>query len=281
MRHSRTARAVFCVLFIALFCVYTKLTAGVRIFSDDIESWGEAKELNKISYNEYVGLSDGNGQEVVLAAPEAAETPEPDEPAETPEPEPEDDGLPKVDLNSWELMLVNADNSAGEYAPPELADVEGQMVDSRIAEALRAMGEDARAQGLSVYYSSAYRSYSEQAANFRRVCENNGISDGKDAQGFYITMPAGCSEHQTGLCCDITDRYYQTKNRSIEETAMYQYMSQHCQEFGFIVRYPDGKENMTGVMYEPWHFRYVGVEAATYIMDNGLTLEEFIQLYNK
>ena len=60
---------------------------------------------------------------------------------------------------------------------------------------------------------------------------------------------------------------------------MYQYMSQHCQDFGFIVRYPEGREDVTGVMYEPWHFRYVGVEAATYIMANDLCLEEFLALY--
>ena len=56
-------------------------------------------------------------------------------------------------------------------------------------------------------------------------------------------------------------------------------MSVHCQEYGFIVRYPDGKEEITEIMYEPWHYRYVGKEAATYIMDNGLTLEEFLELY--
>ena len=58
-------------------------------------------------------------------------------------------------------------------------------------------------------------------------------------------------------------------------------MSQHCQEYGFIVRFPDGKSDITGIMYEPWHFRYVGVEAATYIMENGLCLEEFLDLYQQ
>ena len=60
---------------------------------------------------------------------------------------------------------------------------------------------------------------------------------------------------------------------------MYQWMEAHCQEYGFIVRFPDGKEDITGIIYEPWHFRYVGVEAATYIMEHNLTLEEFIALY--
>jgi hypothetical protein len=60
---------------------------------------------------------------------------------------------------------------------------------------------------------------------------------------------------------------------------MYQWMEAHCQEYGFIVRFPDGKEDITGIIYEPWHFRYVGVEAATYIMEHNLTLEEFVALY--
>ena len=60
---------------------------------------------------------------------------------------------------------------------------------------------------------------------------------------------------------------------------MYQWMSAHCQEYGVIVRFPKGKEDVTGIIYEPWHFRYVGVEAATYIMEHDLTLEEFLELY--
>ena len=230
----------------------------------------------------------------ITPEPTSEPTPEPTstpEPTATPEPTPDPDspagraaalGLPEppdIDINSWEYILANADNSIEEYEPPELVSVEGQLVDSRIAEALTAMAEDTRAQGLSVYLSSGYRSYSDQAANFIRVCQNNGVSDGKDAQGYYITMPAGCSEHQTGLCCDITDIYYQTKNRTLENTAMYQYMSQHCQEFGFIVRFPDGMEPITGVMYEPFHFRYVGVEAATYITENNICFETFVSLY--
>ena len=188
---------------------------------------------------------------------------------------------PDIDIDSWEFILANGEHSIEKYEPSKTVSVEGQIVDERIAEALKAMAQDSRNQGLQVYLSSGYRSYSEQAANFTRVCQNNGITDGKNSKGFYITMPAGCSEHQTGLCCDITDVYYATKTSDVlEKTELYQYMSKHCQEFGFIVRFPDGdQQQITGVMYEPWHYRYVGVEAATYIMDNALTLEEFIDLY--
>ena len=108
----------------------------------------------------------------------------------------------------------------------------------------------------------------------------HGVSDGKDSNGHYITMPAGCSEHQTGLSCDITDVYREIKNSEIENTDTYKWLLEHCAEYGFIHRFPSGKEDVTGVMYEPFHFRYVGIEAARYIEDNGLCLEEFVELYS-
>ena len=186
---------------------------------------------------------------------------------------------PEIDITSWEFLLANPSVSISTYVPPQLETLESQQFDSRIIEPLKSFVQAARNEGLSVYLSSGYRSYNDQAANFQRVCELNGVPDGKDANGFYITLPAGNSEHQSGLCCDITDVYYSVKNRSIENTALYKWMSVHCQDFGFIVRYPDGKEEVTEIMYEPWHFRYGGKDAAAYIMENSLTLEEFLALY--
>ena len=201
---------------------------------------------------------------------------------------------PEVDVTSWEFTLVNGDHSIGQYAPEQLAylnqtlaetDIQTSYngnrcpVDARIAEALIAFGQGCKNAGLTVFLSSGYRSYNDQAANFQRICQNNGITDGKDGAGHYITMPAGCSEHQLALCCDITDRYYEIKNSSIEQTATYQWLLEHCADYGFIHRFPSGKEDITGVMYEPWHFRYVGQEAAQYMKDNDLTLEEFLLLY--
>lgn len=211
----------------------------------------------------------------------APESPEPSSAPDTPASRAAALGLPEppdIDINSWEFLLANIDNNIAEYVPPEIVNIEGQYFDSRIVDAMNAFVADTRAQGLSVYLSSGYRSYSDQAANFQRVV-NNGYVDGKTWDGFYVSMPAGTSEHQTGLVCDITDIYYPLKDKLIENTETYKYMSAHCQEYGFIVRYPDGKQDITGVMYEPWHFRYVGVEAATYIMENGLCLEEFLDLY--
>lgn len=240
---------------------------------------------------------------IVTATPEPTPT---EAPSPTPEPTPDPDspagraaalGLPAppdIDIDSWEYTLVNGDNSIGQYVPEQLAyldmtvaDTEIQTayngyrlpVDIRVAQPLIDMALACKAAGLPVYLSSGYRSYNEQVQNFQRVCQNNGVTDGKDANGHYITMPAGCSEHQLALCCDITDIYRAIKNKEIENTETFKWLKEHCTEFGFIHRFPEGKEDITGVMYEPFHFRYVGAEAARYITDNNLVLEEFVALY--
>ena len=212
----------------------------------------------------------------VTAAP-IAETQEP-EVTETPLPEePEGPVLPDVDINSWELILVNAEHPIGEEYAPETSFV-GDLTyaDSRIAEALSAFAQGARDQGLPVYLSSGYRSYSEQQANFNAKVNSTGSYEA----AAKIVAPPGTSEHQTGLCCDITDIYRNPKTQDeCEATETYQWLLAHCHEYGFILRFPKDKEAETGIIYEPWHFRYVGVEAATYIMENGLCLEEFWALY--
>ena len=93
-------------------------------------------------------------------------------------------------------------------------------------------------------------------------------------------MPAGCSEHQTGLGVDITDHYREIKNDEIDKTDTSKWLIEHCAEYGFIHRFPGSKSDVTGVMNEGWHFRYVGKEAAQYITDNNLVLEEFVVLYS-
>ena len=207
---------------------------------------------------------------------------------------------PEIDINSWEYRLVNADNPLPEDYEPEqfgylnltLSEYDVQTnynpnrvdsrVDLRIAQALvdfcKAAKEAVNAD--IVYLTSCFRSYQSQAENFQRVCINNGVADGKDKDGFFITMPPGCSEHQSGLCADIIDKWRNPlRAADLKDIPLEVWMREHCQDYGFILRFPEGKESITGVMYEPWHFRYVGEPAAKYIMENGLCLEEFIELY--
>lgn len=91
------------------------------------------------------------------------------------------------------------------------------------------------------------------------------------------TMPPGCSEHSTGLAFDIVARDYQMLDEGQEKRAENKWLRKHCAEYGFILRYPKGKEDITLISYESWHFRYVGKEAAEYIMEEGITLEEYLE----
>ena len=203
---------------------------------------------------------------------------------------------PDIHISDWQYVLVNGDHPLDpiDYTPEHIVylnmtgqdteivtwyDPYRQQVDELIAQPLIDMTQACLSAGLPVYLSSGYRSYADQAANFDRVNYNNGITDGKDAEGNYITMPAGCSEHQTGLCIDITDRYWEIKNDEIANTPTVQWLAEHCADYGFILRFPKDKRDITHVMGESWHFRYVGVEAARYMTDNNLCLEEFVELY--
>ena len=294
---NRVGRAIVGILALILLGFYTYRQEQLHWHSADVESWGPATGLHPEGFESGV---------VMNAQPEAPvqmdfSTPAPPEPApaEVPAELPAPEAVPteaplRFDLSDWKYMLVNGDHSIDQYEPENLVylnmtadetDLQTAYnpnriaVDARIAEPLLQMALDCKAAGLPVFLSSGYRSYSEQAANFTRICQNNGITDGKDANGHYITMPAGCSEHQTGLCCDITDRYREIKNDEIFATDTFAWLRDHCADYGFILRFPTGKEDITGVMNEGWHFRYVGDEAARYIMDNGLTLEEFWQQF--
>lgn len=281
---NRVGRIIIALVFLVGFAFYSYDQEKNSMHSVDVESWGEAKGLNAVGFE---GLEVGGEEEDSAPIEEApiemsAEQPE-ELPEELPEEQPEEiSNLPDIDINSWEYILVNADNRLeSNWTPPNVITVSDSQcpIDSRIKEPLMNMAQACKDAGLSVYLSSGYRSYSEQAANFTRVCNNNGVADGKDAQGFYITMPAGGSEHQSGLAVDITDRYYEIKDSSIENTETFKWLKEHCTEYGFILRFPSDKKDITGVMYEPFHFRYVGVEVAQYITENNLCLEEFVALY--
>ena len=195
--------------------------------------------------------------------------------APTPTPEP-DNGLPKVNTGSWELTLVNAQHSIGE-AVPDLAELEGgRYFDARAVDALRDFIAAARAEGLSVCLSSAYRSYNEQTYLFNRKVSQCG---GDEAAAARIVNRPGTSEHQLGLCADTTDKFYEVKTQDLEKTALYQWMYAHCQDYGFILRYPNGTTDITGIIYEPWHYRYVGRTAAAQIHELGVTFEEYIEMF--
>lgn len=130
------------------------------------------------------------------------------------------------------------------------------------------MAAGAAADGISLSIISGFRSYDRQS----QIYNNYVARDGQAAADTYSARP-GYSEHQTGLAMDIN-----SLEQSWGQTAEGIWLAAHCAEYGFILRYPAGKEGVTGYMYEPWHVRYVGTELATAIMDADLTLEEYFGL---
>lgn len=270
MKNNRVARAVFALIFLAGFIFYTYRQEQIHSHSVDVEWFGEAGGLKPEGFD---------AQAVIPEQPAAI----PEAPQPTPEipPEPVEEGpkLPEVDLSDWNLILVNKDNPlSADYAPPTIVEVGDSRCpqDSRISDALTAFAQGCKDAGLPVYLSSGYRSYNEQSSSF-----NNKVAQvGSEEAAAKIVSRPGTSEHQTGLCCDITDQYRNPKDPDvIEPTETFQWLNEHCAEYGFILRYPKDKTEVTGIMYEPWHFRYVGQEVAAYIKDNGLCLEEFVALY--
>ncbi len=253
----------------ALLCVTTvrNLTAGGAK-----SAVGNVSEETELSGRDMTGGdAQAAGQETGDVSTAAAMTTVPTA-TPTPTPDPYAD-KPDIDINSWEYILANPWNSIEDYYP-DVVQIEDIEVDYRIYDAMESFVSDCRAAGNTVYLSSGYRSYDLQKYLFEKKCEEYD----EETAATIVARP-GTSEHQTGLAADITEEYYEYKNASLEDTAMYQWMEAHCQDYGFIVRFPNGKEDITGIIYEPWHFRYVGVEAATYIMEHNLTLEEFVALY--
>jgi D-alanyl-D-alanine carboxypeptidase len=180
------------------------------------------------------------------------------------------------------LLLVNKENPLDEDYEPNLVKMRnyGVEVDRTIYDALNRMLEDGEKEGLQFWVASGYRSPERQ-----RELLDEDIAD-LVQQGYSYseayeevvkeTMPVGCSEHATGLSVDIVSKNYQILDGKQADTAEIKWLQENCSRYGFILRYPKDKEEITQVSYESWHFRYVGVDAATEIMENGITLEEYL-----
>ncbi len=141
-------------------------------------------------------------------------------------------------------------------------------VDKEAQQALNDMIAAAADENIYLYMISGFRSYETQLTLY-----NNYVArDGKDAADRYSARP-GHSEHQSGLCFDLN-----SLEQSFGQTAEGIWLVQHCAEYGFIIRYPADKEEITGYMYEPWHVRYLGKEVARAVTESGLCLEEYLQI---
>lgn len=190
------------------------------------------------------------------------------------------------DLQSDINRIANKDNLLGEdEAPDDLVNITVRKASSTpiqmraiAALALEELFNAAEADGIVLYAKSGYRKYGTQKTMYYNRLEKN---DGKDDG--VVAFP-GSSDHQTGLGIDVINKDLTggvKMNESFGDTAEAQWIAEHCSEYGFFIRYPKGKTDITGVMYEPWHLRYVGKSAASYITGSGLTFEEYNDEWQK
>ena len=159
----------------------------------------------------------------------------------------------------------------------------GKDVDVRCLEDLRAMLNDCNVAGFEYNIVSAYRDKTSQQRildeEISRLKSEQGLSDEEaKAKALETVQAPGYSEHETGLSLDLTSLSAITLDDYVAEDGTNQWLMNNCYNYGFVLRYPADKSAITGIAYEPWHFRYVGKDAAAFMRDNNLTLEEFYQL---
>ena len=180
-----------------------------------------------------------------------------------------------------ELILVNPWHLLPEAYEADLEYVEyGHRIDECAAEDLREMLADCRAEGNAPLICSSFRERTKQETLFendvrRFMYRGYSEEDAREETAKNVAVP-GSSEHEAGLAVDIVYLRYQSLDESQENNATQQWLMEHCQDYGFILRYPRDKQDITGITYEPWHYRYVGYEAAEEIMSRGICLEEYL-----
>lgn len=178
-------------------------------------------------------------------------------------------------LINWESPLPQ------DFEVPELKKLKNnQVIDSRVYPYLQDMMDAARSAGYAPLICSSFRTWDKQSSLFERKVQFY-INQGSDREiaeeqaAVWVARP-GTSEHQAGLAVDIVSVDYQVLDEGQEDTPLQQWLMEHCWEYGFILRYPSDKSELTGVGYEPWHYRYVGKDAAQTITEQGICLEEYL-----
>lgn len=193
-------------------------------------------------------------------------------------------GAVESNMFDWNLILVNRSHSLTKEYRPHTRPIGqfGIQVDVRIYEPLKAMLNAGNSQGCSLLVCSGYRPYERQVELYEEDVakyQRRGYSYEKACELTEATLlPPGTSEHQAGLAVDIVATTRQVLDSGFENTTEGKWLAAHAHEYGFILRYPKDKVELTQINYEPWHFRYVGVEAATEIYEMGCCLEEYIDI---
>ncbi len=192
--------------------------------------------------------------------------------------------------NEWAMFLVNKENPLPDNydeiistAPVYSSEGREQLMDSRAAEYMKNMLKAAEKDGIELIVASAYRTMEYQRKNFE-----DSVSDRMENQGMtyeeayadasrQVALP-GESEHNAGLSADIfSSEYISFEDDGFRNTEAYRWLCEHADEYGFILRYPEDKTDSTGFVFEPWHYRFVGVYYASKVKESGLSLEEYFR----
>lgn len=188
----------------------------------------------------------------------------------------------KTDTSKENLMLVNKYNSLDkDFKFDDIVDVSiqhcygSQKIRKEVYDKFKEMFNAAKKENLTIIINSSYRTYDYQKGLWERYADTNG----EDWADSYAAR-AGHSEHQTGLAIDVTT-YGVVKQEDFETTDEFKWLQEHAHEYGFILRYPKDKENITGYDYESWHYRYVGENIATEIFEKNITFDEYYAYYLK
>ena len=180
-----------------------------------------------------------------------------------------------------EIVVANPWNQIPQTYAANLVETEnGYMVDSACADSLLAMLQDCRKAGFNAQITSAYREHELQVYLYDQKVNyflDLGYSeaDAKAEAATIVAVP-GTSEHELGLAVDLVDNSYWLLDEGQENTPAQKWLMEHCWEYGFVLRYPNDKSHVTGIIYEPWHYRYVGQAVAEELRTTGMCLEEYL-----
>lgn len=180
-----------------------------------------------------------------------------------------------------EILIANPWNAIRDDYAPDLVEAEnGYLVERSCLESLLQMLRDCRAAGYDAQITSAYRDNDLQVYLYERKVSyyldlGYSLDAARNEAGTVVAVP-GTSEHQLGLAVDLVDSSYWVLDEAQENTPAQRWLMEHAWEYGFILRYPSDKSAYTGIIYEPWHYRYVGTDLALELRQSGLCLEEYL-----
>ena len=187
-----------------------------------------------------------------------------------------------ADTSKGNTMLVNKYNALSkDYEVEDLKTIsktysygDNKKLNKEAYDAFISLADDAKKEGYTILIVSSYRTYQDQ----EDVWKDYKASFGTKKADAYAAR-AGSSEHETGLAIDVAD--YNDKNDKFEATESFKWMQTNAHKYGYILRYPKGKENITGYSYEAWHYRYVGIDTATKVYNEDITYDEYYEYYLK